>query len=128
MRPFLAVIVGFILWSVLWLCLNVGLHKFGLLPAALTQPMTDGAPLAALLIGSIVISIISGYIAAAIAGAPAAQAIAVLGVLLVLTGIYFQSRVWHLMPIWYHLSFLVLLIPMCFAGARLREPRFSVID
>jgi hypothetical protein len=126
MKRFLAVIAGFILWSVLWLCLNVGLHKFGLLPASLTQPMTDAAPLAALLLGSVVISIISGYIAAAIAGAPSAQAVAVLGVLLLLTGIYFQSRVWHLMPIWYHLAFLVLLIPMCFAGARLREPRAAI--
>jgi len=123
MKRFLAVIAGFVLWSVLWLCFNVGLHKFGLLPAALTQPMTDVSPLAALLIGSVVISIISGYIAAAIAGAPSAPAVAILGVLLLLTGIYFQSRVWRLMPIWYHLAFLVLLIPMCLAGARLREPR-----
>jgi len=123
MKRFLAVIAGFVLWSVLWLCFNVGLHKFGLLPAALTQPMTDVSPLAALLIGSVVISIISGYIAAAIAGAPSAPAVAILGVLLLLTGIYFQSRVWQLMPIWYHLAFLVLLIPMCLAGARLREPR-----
>ena len=123
MKRFLAVIAGFILWSVLWLCLNVGLHKFGLLPAALTQPMTAAAPLSALLAGSVVISIISGYLAAAIAGAPASPTVAALGVLLLLAGIYFQSKVWHLMPLWYHLTFLVLLIPMCFAGARLRAPR-----
>lgn len=123
MKRFLAVIAGFILWSVLWLCFNVGLHKFGLLPAALTQPLMAPAPLLALLAGSVILSLLSGYLAAAIAGAPSAPAVAVLGVLLVLTGIYFQSRVWHLMPLWYHLLFLILLIPMCFAGARLREPR-----
>lgn len=120
MKRVLAVIVGFVLWSVLWLCFNVALNKLGLIPRALTQPMVDIAPLAALLVGSVVISVISGYVAAAIAGAPASQAIAILGALLLLTGIYFQSQVWHLMPIWYHLIFLVLLIPMTFAGARLR--------
>ena len=126
MKRFLAVIAGFILWSVLWLCFNVGLHKFGLLPAALTQPLMAPAPLLALLFGSVILSVLSGYLAAAIAGVPSAPAVATLGVLLVLTGIYFQSRVWHLMPLWYHLLFLILLIPMCFAGARLREPRAAM--
>lgn len=126
MKRFLAVIAGFILWSVLWVCLNVGLHKFGLLPAALTQPMSDPAPLAALLVGGVVISIISGYTAAAIAGVPAEPAVAALGVLLLLTGVYFQSKVWHLMPLWYHLTFLLLLIPMCFVGARLRAPKLGM--
>ena len=120
MKRALAVIAGFVLWSVLWLCFNVGLNKLGLIPAALTQPMVSIGPLAALLLGSVILSILSGYLTAAIAGPPASQAVAVLGVLLLLTGIYFQSKVWHLMPVWYHLSFLVLLIPMCFAGARLR--------
>lgn len=123
MKQFLAVLAGYILWSVLWLCFNVGLHKFGLLPGSLAQPLMAPAPLLALLVGSVAISILSGFLAAAIAGAPSAPAVATLGVLLVLTGIYFQSRVWHLMPLWYHLLFLVLLIPMCFAGARLREPQ-----
>lgn len=126
MKRILAVIAGFVLWSLLWLCFNVGLHRFGLLPASLTEPMTSATPLAALLIGSVVISIICGYITAAIAGAPASPAVAALGVLLVLTGIYFQSKVWHLMPLWYHLAFLVLLIPMSFAGARLRAPRAAM--
>jgi len=120
MRRALAVIAGFVLWSVLWLCFNVGLNKFGIIPAALTEPLVRAGPLAALLIGSIVLSIISGYVTASIAGPPASPAVATLGVLLLLTGIYFQSKVWHLMPLWYHLTFLVLLIPMCFAGARLR--------
>jgi hypothetical protein len=125
MKRLLAVIVGFILWSVLWLCFNVALHKVGFLPAALTQPLTDPKPLGALLLGSVLFSLIAGYVTAAIAGSSDTAAILVLGVLLLLTGIYFQSQVWHLMPLWYHLTFLVLLIPMCYAGARLRSPRMA---
>lgn len=120
MKQVLAVIAGYVLWSVLWLCFNVGLNKAGMIPAALTEPMTNVGPLAALLLGSVILSILSGYVTAAIAGPHATQAVAALGVLLLLTGIYFQSKVWHLMPIWYHVTFLVLLIPVCFAGARLR--------
>jgi hypothetical protein len=123
MKRFLAVIAGFILWSVLWICFNMLLHKAGLISAALTQPLVAPAPLLALLVGSVVISVLSGYLAAAIAGVPSMPAVATLGVLLLLTGIYFQSQVWHLMPLWYHLTFLILVIPMCLAGARLREPR-----
>jgi hypothetical protein len=44
-------------------------------------------------------------------------------VLLLVVGIYFQSQYWHVMPLWYHLIFLALLIPMCFVGARLAAPR-----
>jgi hypothetical protein len=120
MKRVLAVIAGFVLWSVLWLCFNVALNKFGLIPAALTEPMVNVGPLAALLIGSFILSIVGGYVTAAIGGPPVSQTVAALGALLLLTGIYFQSKVWHLMPIWYHLAFLVLLIPMCFVGARLR--------
>ena len=38
---------------------------------------------------------------------------------MLVTGIAVQAGVWALMPVWYHLVFLALLVPVCLVGARL---------
>jgi hypothetical protein len=120
LKPALAVIAGFVLWSVLWVSYNITLRKFGLLPPEDTQPLSSVQSLGALLIGSILLSLLAGYLAAAI-GAPASGvSVAVLGVLLLIVGVVFQVQYWRLMPLWYHASFLLLLVPMCLLGAWLR--------
>jgi hypothetical protein len=43
----------------------------------------------------------------------------VMGTLLLATGIAVQASVWNLMPVWYHVPFLVLVVPACILGARL---------
>jgi Na+/H+ antiporter NhaD/arsenite permease-like protein len=82
--------------------------------------MTNVATLSILLLGSVIISLIGGYVTAMIAGVPATISAAVLGALLLATGIYFQSRMWNVIPLWYNVIFLILLVPMTFAGARMR--------
>ena len=125
MKRALAVIGGFVLWSVLWLCYNQLLLKAGVLPSDLTRPLTAAMPLLLLLGGSIVFSIVSGYVAARIAGARAAMPALVLGILLLATGIFFQLKTWNLLPVWYNVLFLLLLIPMTVAGARMHAPAAS---
>ena len=98
MKQALAVVAGFVLWSVLWLCYNQLLLKAGVLPSDLTQPLTAPMPLLLLLGGSVVFSIVSGYIAARIAGVPAMMTALVLGILLLATGIFFQLKTWHSDP------------------------------
>jgi hypothetical protein len=120
MKQVLGAVVGFILWSVLWLCYNQLLLKVGVLPSTLTQPITAPMPLWALLLGSVVFSLVSGYVTARIVGDPSTLPILVLGLLLLATGIFFQLKTWNLLPVWYNVIFLLLLIPMTFAGARLR--------
>jgi hypothetical protein len=46
----------------------------------------------------------------------------VLGILLLAVGIFFQLKMWNVIPAWYNVIFLVLLIPMTLAGARMRSP------
>ena len=121
MRFALAVIAGFILWSVLWLCYNVVLRKAGMLPPEETQRLESVPALLMLLVGSAVVSLLAGYIASLVYGSASYGPIIMLGVLLLAVGAYFQSQYWHLMPLWYHLSFLVLLIPLCLFGASLRS-------
>jgi len=120
MRQTFAVVVGFVVWSALWILLNLLLKDAGLVPADASQPIYEARPLLFLLAGSLVISLIAGYLAAAIRGRTAYGAIVVLGLILLAVGIFVQIQYWHLMPLWYHLTFLVLLLPLCLAGARLR--------
>jgi hypothetical protein len=116
----LAVVVGFILWSVLWLGGNPVLARF--FPGAVGA---DGAVrhsgfLLTLLVLSVVASLAAGYLAAAIAPASGNTPVWILGGLLLAVGIFFQSQSWALMPLWFHLPFLLLLVPMVIVGASLR--------
>jgi len=120
MKQILGVVAGFILWSVLWLGLNQTLLLLGLLTPPGTEPVTRAQPLLLLLGSSVLISVASGYVTARIVGFPWALSAVALGVLLLLTGLLVQLKLWYLIPLWYHVSFLLLLIPMTFIGARLR--------
>jgi hypothetical protein len=121
MRQVIAVAAGFILWSVGWLCYNASLRKFGLVSTDQTQPIHSVMALLALLAGSCILSLLAGFTAASIArSSPVAVAMG-LGLLLLAVGLFFQIQLWRLMPFWYHLLFLVLLVPICFVGAWLRN-------
>jgi hypothetical protein len=122
MKQVLGVVAGFVLWSVLWLCYNQLLLKAGILPSDLSRPLTASMPLLLLLGGSVAFSIVSGYVAARIAGVPATMPALMLGVLLLATGVFFQLKTWNLLPVWYNVIFLLLLIPMTIAGARMHSP------
>lgn len=126
MKQVLGVVAGFILWSVLWLSLNQLLLLLGVMSPHVTEPLADAKPLLLLLVGSVLISLISGYVTARIAGAPWALPAAALGALLLATGVFVQLKLWYVIPLWYHLSFLLLLIPMTLLGARLRARSRSV--
>jgi hypothetical protein len=127
MKQALGVAIGYILWSILWLALNQLLLMLGLLtsPTA-AHPLASATQLLILLVGSALISLLSGYVAARISGVAWVPAAIVLGMLLLLTGIFVQMKLWHLIPLWYHVTFLALLIPMTFLGARLRQPRAGI--
>lgn len=131
-RIILGVIVGFIVWSVLWLgsdqvLINLskdwyGKHQY-LFEAALGTgvPFTpDNTILIMHLVRSIIISLMSGFIAAFIAGENRKSPFA-LGILLFLFGLMIQIMAWNYLPIWYHAVFLLLLIPVTMIGGRLRS-------
>jgi len=117
MRTALGVIAGFIVWSVLWLCANVALRSAGILPATTTAPITAATPVLALLVVSIVCSVVAGYLAVRLAHVPAAAVF--LGVVLLVVGIAVQMKYWTLMPSWYSIAFIILLLPMTVAGGRM---------
>ena len=115
--------MGFVLWSAVWLGYNAALQAMGMLPADQTQPIRAAPALLALLVGSVSASLLAGYVAAATAKLAAKAAAIALGLLLVATGAFVQAQYWDLMPLWYHLSFLALLLPTCILGGKFRNPR-----
>ena len=116
----LAVIAGFILWSVLWVGGNALLTTIS--PEWYGEGMkSDNSSLLLFsLFRSVVFSLIAGYVAALIAPQNGFNVDIALGIFLLAVGIFVQAQVWKEIPIWYHLSFLVLLIPITIIGGCLR--------
>lgn len=119
LNTILAIVAGFIIWSVVWLGGNQVVTR--LFPGAVAK---DGSIkhtglLLALIALSLVASLAAGYGAQWIAEDGSSNPQLILGVLLVLVGIVVQRQYWKLMPLWYHLAFLVLIIPVVLYGATL---------
>ena len=109
------VIVGFLLWSAIWLGGNAVLRAAGLLPPE-GQRLDATAALVGLIILSAIASLASGLVATRIAGGRGGLE---LSILLLLIGAAVQFQLRHLMPMWYHVTFLILIVPATLLGGRL---------
>ena len=119
-RTVAAVVAGNFIWTALWLGLNALLRMQGLLPPDPTQRIEASAPLGVMLVASVVFSIAVGWITTAIAGGNTYGPAMILAVIQLGLGIFFQAQAWHLMPVWYHVPFLLLVVPATLLGAWLR--------
>jgi len=118
-RSILGVLAGYVAWTVLWLGGNALLFGEASRVMSQGQAYTAAGPLVGVIALSIVCSIVAGVTAAKVAGEKAGGSVLVTAVLLLLTGIGVQFGVWALMPVWYHLIFLALIVPVALAGGRL---------
>lgn len=130
-RIILGVVAGFIAWSILWVggeeVLRMlspgwyGAHQLEAEKAMFNRSefTSDTTILMISLIRSIITSIVAGYLAAVIAGENNRTAL-ILGALLLAFGLMVQIMAWNYMPVWYHIIFLILLIPMTLLGAKLK--------
>jgi len=131
LRVILGVVAGFIAWSILWIGSDQVLQMvspgwYGVHQAAFEKAIfnkTEFAPdqtiLIMHLVRSVIISIMSGFLAAFIANGNRNAPIG-LGVLLLAFGVLVQIAAWSYLPIWYHVVFLGLLFPMTILGGRLK--------
>ncbi len=115
-RMIIGAIVGYAVWTAIWLTVNAMVFAEAGEVIAAGDAFTETGPLLGVLALSIACSL-AGGVAAAIAGGKRARG-AVLGnsLLLLATGIFIQAGVWSLMPVWYHLIFWALLVPMTLLG------------
>jgi hypothetical protein len=120
-KKIIGVAVGFLVWSVLWIGSEPVITAVApeIAPAADLSNITDGY-LGLKLVLSVFFSLVSGYLAGTLAG-EGRNSPMILGVLLLLVGIGVQTAVWQLLPLWYHLVFLSLLLPATAFGGRLRK-------
>ena len=132
LRIILGVIAGFIAWSILWVGSDqllilfspgwYGDHQDGFQAALVNgTPFTADNTILLMHLGrAAIISIMAGFIAALVAGENRRTPLA-LGVLLLLFGIGVQAMAWNYIPIWYHVIFLGLLLPLTILGGRMKQ-------
>ena len=129
LRIVLGVIAGFFAWLIVW----VGSEKiigaiwpaFGVHQKAFEDVLKNGGSFTAetgpllthIVVGSIV-SVMAGWLAALIAGENS-RAPMIVGCLLLAMGIAKAVMSWQYVPIWYHIIFTAILLPMAIVGGRL---------
>lgn len=117
----LGVIVGFIVWTVIFVAGESVLRAISPnLAAPENAAIVDStALLIGYLIRSIIASVLAGLTAAFIARENSRTPL-ILGIFLLIVGLLVQISSWNMLPIWYHLTFLILLIPMTLLGGKLK--------
>ena len=128
-RSVLGVITGFIAWLIAWVgsekILSAIWEGFGAHQRAFEEAVKNGGQFTAnttmllthIVLGSIV-SVMSGSVAALIAGENT-RAPLVLGFLLLAVGLLKLVMSWPYVPIWYHVIFTAILLPMAIMGGKL---------
>lgn len=129
LRIVLGVIGGFIGWLILWVGVEKGLSAiwpaFGVHQKAFEEAIKNGGQFTAdttmllthIVVGSI-ISVMAGALAGLIAGENS-RAPLIVGILLLLLGVMKAVMSWQYVPLWYHVIFTAILLPMAIVGGRL---------
>lgn len=117
-RNILGVVAAVVGWLVVATLIGLVMRNSWPAYAAVAEAMTFTLPMmiARLSIGAVA-TLAMGYIAARITQSPIARLIP--GVLLLLAFIPQHIMLWDKFPLWYHLTFLLSLVPLTYAGARL---------
>jgi len=119
MRNLLALLAGYALWTALWLGGDVAARVLwpDAYPADFPEtPMSATTPLVATLALSVVCSLAGGRLTGTVA--KRRGPVWILALLLLATGIGVQASAWSALPLWYHLPFLALLVPVTLLGGR----------
>lgn len=118
-----AIVAASLVWTVLWLGFSSAIQ------ALLPELVRAGERLdhAGVLLGyigySALISIVAGYVCAAVRRESPMRTVWVFALIQLLIGIGVEISYWSLMPAWYHVAFLALIVPATVWGGSLRAGR-----
>ncbi len=116
-RMIIAVVAGAVVWAALWLGGNQA--AMAAFPAAM-QPETAitsvGVLLGLILYGGVLLSLLAGWTTGKISRAM--KPVWVLAGVQLMFGIIAEVSYWSLTPVWYHVVFLALIVPMTVLGGR----------
>ncbi|MEM1180611.1 MAG: hypothetical protein AAGM22_19855 [Acidobacteriota bacterium] len=118
-----AVLAGMFTWAILWVANNSALAAA--FPDAFAE---DGSTsragiLLTMLAASVVFSVLAGWVTAKVAVDKVLAHTLALGLVQLAIGVLVQMQYWDVMPLWYHLPFLALLIPGNVLGGVIRSRR-----
>lgn len=119
LRQVAAIIAGYVLWTLLWITGHMVLFTKAGEVAASGLGLSSPAMILPILLYSFFCSLAAGWCTALIDRERTRLSVLIMGGLLLLTGLGVQISDWTLMPAWYHLSFLVMLLPLSVLGGRL---------
>lgn len=122
-RKILAILAGMAVWGALW---NAGTRGAqSAFPDILRpdQPIEHTGMLVIFIAYSVVLSALAGFVTAWAAGPRPMPAVWSLAILQLGIGIFAEVSYWELMPVWYHLIFLALVVPATVVGGMLRADR-----
>ena len=129
LRIVLGVIAGFIAWLIVWVgsekILSAIWPAFGAHQRAFEEAIKNGGQFTAettmllthIVLGSIV-SVGAGFLAALIAGENSRTPLFA-GILLLAMGVMKAVMSWQYVPIWYHVIFTAMLLPLAILGGKL---------
>jgi hypothetical protein len=132
LRIALGVIAGFFSWMIVWvgsekilsaLWPGFGAHQRAFEEAVKNGPAASGftadtTMLLTHIVLGLIVSVLSGSLAALIAGENT-RAPLILGLLLLAVGLLKAVMSWRHVPIWYHVTFTAVLLPMAIMGGKL---------
>ena len=118
-RLILGIIAAPVLWGVISIPINLGLAAFYGEGAA--APPYPTSYLIIALVLSAGYGLFSGYGAAWIAGTSERKLSVGAGIALLIVGLGVQISAWDAIPVWWHVIFLAMLVPVCMYGASLRK-------
>jgi predicted transporter len=118
-RFLVGVLLGFGVWVGLWIGGNHLLFPEFVEQLKRGDNLTDETQLAKVLALSVGCSVLAGLTTAFIARPQKWVAVIVLSLLLIGTGLYFQSMHWKQMPDWFHYASLGLILPVCLGASLL---------
>lgn len=123
MRATAAVLAGMAAWGVLW---SAGTQATqALLPGIVQRDvrLEHVGVLSGYIAYSVALSVLAGYLTARLAGTRPTRTVWALAVIQLLVGVYFEVIYWSLLPAWYHVVFLALVVPATVLGGTLRRER-----
>jgi hypothetical protein len=122
-RAIFAFVAGLVTWILVVSLLDRGL-RIALAGYAAAEPDLTFTP--AMMAARLTMAALTSLIAGAVAGAtaPASTYVAwILGAGLLAAFLPEHVMIWHRLPIWYHLTFLLTLLPLVVLGSRLGRTR-----
>jgi hypothetical protein len=129
LRILLGAVLGFFAWLIMWVVsekiISAVWPAFGEHQRAFQEAITNGGEFAyetGALVTHIVLGLLvsaaAGYIAAVVSG-ESARAPMFAGILLLAMGVAKAAMSWQYVPIWYHIVFTAILLPLAIVGGRL---------